>query len=233
MKCQHCNRLAKSLTSNVQHEIRCRDNPNRIALGYLSDRQHVSMTIDPTPCPFCFTTFTNKSGLGNHKIRCPKNPNRQIQTMTDEGKDRSRKANQEKNQRIWNDPDYRKKHQAAMRRAVEQNPESYTSANRGRTKQIEYDGIKFQGRWELDFYIWAKKEGLDPQRNTQGFAYTWNGERTYFPDFYIACLDAYIEIKGYETDRDQAKWHQFPKKLLIIKEQQIRDIRNGTFVGLT
>lgn len=233
MKCRYCDRSAKSLNSNVQHEIRCRSNPNHIVGNYIANLRQGSMTINPTPCPFCSMEFTNKIGLGNHKIRCPKNPNRQIQTMSEEGKHRARVANQEKNQRLWSDPVFRQRHRESMRRAVERNPESYTSANRGRTKQIEHDGLKFQGRWELDFYLWAKKEGLYPQRNTKGFSYNWNGERTYFPDFYIACLDAYIEIKGYETDRDRAKWDQFPKKLLVIKEQQIRAIKNGNFAGLT
>jgi hypothetical protein len=120
----------------------------------------------------------------------------------------------------------------AMKKAVEKYPESYTSSNRGRTKQIVVDGIKLQGQWEVDFYLWAKNKGLNPQRPTQGFKYIWNGERTYYPDFYIESLDLYVEVKGYETDRDRAKWSQFPKKLCIIKEKEIKEIRKGCFVGL-
>ena len=119
-----------------------------------------------------------------------------------------------------------------MKRAVQQNPESYTSSNRGRTKQIEYDGVKFQGQWELDFYRWAKDQDLDPKRPNRSFRYVWNGERWYHPDFYLPKLDTYVEGKGYETDRDRAKWSQFPEKLVIIKEQQIKDIKKGTFGGL-
>jgi YHS domain-containing protein len=132
---------------------------------------------------------------------------------------------------VW-DEQRKKNHSEAMKRAVQENPESYTSSNRGRTKQIEYDGIKFQGQWELDFYKWAKDQGLDPKRPNRSFKYEWKGERYYHPDFYIESQNAYIEVKGYETDRDRAKWDQFPEKLVIIKEQQIKEIRNNVFKGI-
>jgi hypothetical protein len=124
------------------------------------------------------------------------------------------------------------KHRYSMKRAVENNPESYSSSNRGRTKQIIIDGIKLQGQWEVDFYNWAKNQGLEPKRPAESFTYEWNGTRSYFPDFYIESLDMYVEVKGYETDRDRAKWLTFPKKLRIIKEEEIKQIRQGCFVGL-
>jgi len=129
----------------------------------------------------------------------------------------------------WSNPDNKIKQSISMKRAVEKFPESYSSSNRGRTKQITIDGIKLQGKWELDFYIWAKAEGLSPERPSVGFEYTWNGDRTYFPDFYLPSLDLYVEVKGYETERDTAKWVQFPKKLYIIKAKEIKEIRKGIF----
>lgn len=119
-----------------------------------------------------------------------------------------------------------------MKRAVLNNPESYSSSNRGRAKQIIVDGIKLIGQWEVDFYLWAKGQGLKPKRPTEAFKYEWNGSRWYHPDFYIESLDLYIEVKGYETDRDRAKWLHFPKKLRIIKKEEIKQIRNNTFEGL-
>ncbi len=119
----------------------------------------------------------------------------------------------------------------AMKLAVKKYPESYTSSNRGRTKQIVFENIKFQGQWELDFYIWAKNNNLNPKRCIEGFNYVWNGNRTYYPDFYIEKLDLFVEVKGYETDRDRAKWNQFPKKLCVIKSKEIKEIRNKTFIG--
>lgn len=122
----------------------------------------------------------------------------------------------------------KRKLSASMKQAVENNPESYTSSNRGRTKQIIVDGIKFQGQWEVDFYLWAKAHNLNPTRPTKAFHYEWNGTRSYHPDFYIQSV-GYIEVKGYETDRDRAKWNQFPKELFVVREKAIKDIRNNTF----
>jgi len=51
-------------------------------------------------------------------------------------------------------------------------------------------------------------------------------------DFYIESKNVYVEVKGYETDRDRSKWLQFPEKLCIIKEKEIKQIREGCFVGL-
>jgi hypothetical protein len=45
-------------------------------------------------------------------------------------------------------------------------------------------------------------------------------------------LDLYIEVKGYETDRDRAKWKYFPKKLRVIRSKDIKEIRKGCFGGL-
>jgi len=118
---------------------------------------------------------------------------------------------------------------ASMKRAVEMYPESYNSSNRGRTKQIIVDGIKFQGKWELLFYNWCKDNNIQIRRCSENFPYNWNGSRKYFPDFYLTELNIYAEVKGYKTDRDKAKWSQFPHQLLIVQKQDIERIRNGTF----
>lgn len=183
-------------------------------------------------CQFCEKEYTNRCGYSNHVRRCPKNPDRKHEGLTEEGRERIRQSTIAQNKQQWNNPEIRKKHQESMRRAVQNKPESYSSANRGRTKQIEFDGIKFQGQWELDFYQWAKEQELEPTKPDRAFKYIWNGERWYHPDFYIKKLDVYVEVKGYETDRDRAKWSQFPERLCIIKEEQIKQIRQGCFVGL-
>ena len=179
-------------------------------------------------CQYCSKEYTNKSGYSNHVRRCPLNPNRQMETMTMEGRARII----EKNKAFRHSDETKKKLSEIMKKAVLANPESYSSSNRGRTKQVIVDGIKLQGQWEVDFYLWAKAKGLDPIRPTEAFKYKWNGERWYHPDFYIPSMDLYVEVKGYETDRDRAKWRDFPKNLRIIKEAEIKQIRQGIFVDL-
>jgi len=40
----------------------------------------------------------------------------------------------------------------------------------------------------------------------------------------FALLEIYIEVKGYQTPKDDAKWKQFPKKLLIVKKKEIENL---------
>ena len=146
--------------------------------------------------------------------------------MTEEGREIIRKVNQN---RSWTAED-RLKHSESMKRAVNNNPEAYSSSNRGRVKQIIFEGVTFQGNWELDFYKWCVKQNIQCVRNNKGFKYEWNGTRTYYPDFYLPEKEVYIEVKGYKTERDSAKWEQFPEKLLTVQKQDIINIRKDVYI---
>ena len=153
-------------------------------------------------------------------------------TMSEHSKICRQDPNSKKGKYVWTE-ERRKQRSKAMKKAVRENPESYSSSNRGRTKQQIVDGVKLQGQWEVDFYLWAKEQGLEPQRPEGSFPYTWKGERQYFPDFYIKSLDLYVEVKGYETERDRAKWNYFPHTLCVVKKKEIEQIRKGCFGGLS
>ena len=149
--------------------------------------------------------------------------------MADETRNKIRDSTIRLNVERWGNPQNRIKHSEAMKRAVANNPEAYTSSNRGRTKQIIYKGIKFQGSWELTFFKWCEDKNITCERNIEGFAYKWNGTRTYFPDFYLPSYDSYVEVKGYKTEQDDAKWKQFPKKLLIVVKKDIDNIKKDCY----
>lgn len=182
-------------------------------------------------CKFCSKEYTSKIGLSNHQTRCPQNPNRQLQILTEDGRKRISEKTRKNNLARNSDLEFKKRHQQAMRDAVKKYPESYNSSNRGRTKQIIVDGIKFHGKWEVEFYQYCKNNNIQVLRSNEWFEYEWNGLRKYFPDFFLPELNLYVEIKGYETERDRAKWSQFPKSLCIIKEVEIKKIREGVFKG--
>ena len=203
--CIHC---SKEITSNniERHQVKC-SLPKVASIPKFNPR--------------------NTGKKGRNQFSKAKDEGRSIPTFSDETIAKIL-ATKERNGTFGHTEESKRKLSASMKRAVENNPNSYTSSNRGRTKQIIVDGIKFQGQWEVDFYLWAKGAGLNPQRATQSFQYEWNGTRSYHPDFYIESI-GYIEVKGYETDRDRAKWNQFPKELFVVRSQTIKDIRNNTF----
>lgn len=213
---------------------------------------NICMNLHKTQCPVCNIDVTTNN-IQRHLVACSKpktvkvkkfNPRNtgkkgrnQFSKARDEGREIPIQSAESKAKSLatktlrgslTHSKEAKEKISASMKRAVENNPEAYSSSNRGRTKQIIIDGIKLQGQWEVDFYVWAKEHHLNPQRPTQAFYYEWNGKRSYHPDFYIESI-GYVEVKGYETDRDRAKWNQFPEELFIVREQAIKNIRNNTF----
>lgn len=116
-----------------------------------------------------------------------------------------------------------------MQEAVRKYPDSYNGSNvNGRSKKIEYKGIILDSSWEVEFAKWCDAHEIEWERPIKGFEYEWNGNRIYYPDFYLPEFDIYIEVKGFERSRDRAKWSSVPN-LKVIKINEINEIRNGTF----
>lgn len=115
-----------------------------------------------------------------------------------------------------------------INKAIQNNPDSYNGHyNRGFVKEYIYKGIKLLGSWELKFAIWCDKNNIKWIKNKDQFKYILDDkEHIYFPDFYLLDLDEYIEIKGFETDKDILKWNQFPKdkKLKILKFKELQEL---------
>jgi hypothetical protein len=145
--------------------------------------------------------------------------------MSDETK---KKISEVSKKQVWSE-DRKKFHSERMKQAVTNNPDSYSSGNRGRVKRIEYDKLLFQGKWELYFYQWCKRNNVNIGKCNEWFEYEWNGKRKYFPDFILPDYETYVEVKGYKTERDTAKWDQFKKKLLIVDKKDIPKLLNDTY----
>jgi hypothetical protein len=86
----------------------------------------------------------------------------------------------------------------------------------------EYNGIKFMGMWELQYAKWLDQNNVKWRRPKEKFTYEFEEkQRFYTPDFYLIETQEYVEIKGYETEKDRAKWSAFPLKLKIIKGKEL------------
>ena len=90
---------------------------------------------------------------------------------------------------------------------------------------INYNGNDLHGSWEVAYAKYLDKNGIHWIRNKDSFKYTYNDKnRQYTPDFYLLGSDEYIEIKGYKTEKDDAKWSQFPthRKLKILMKKELQ-----------
>lgn len=170
--------------------------------------------------------------MGNHRCRCKNNPNRKIQTISEEGKQRY-KARVESGELKWS-KERKLSHSVVMKKAVLENSESYTSSNVcGRVKIEEYNGEKFHGKWEVEVAKWLDANDIKWERKIEPFNYFWNNSwHLYFPDFYLPVIDLYIEVKGYETERDRCKWSVVPN-LIVIKNKEIKQIKENTYTLVT
>lgn len=99
----------------------------------------------------------------------------------------------------------------------------HLSFSKSRTK--EYKGIKFLGSWEVKFAEWLDKNEIKWERVKISFKYQFKDKiKRYTPDFYLPEYDTYIEVKGYPTEKDFAKWEQFPKTLAILSGPLLQQI---------
>ena len=88
------------------------------------------------------------------------------------------------------------------------------------------ESCKLQGTWELKVAMFFDENNIRWNKNLIGYKYIHqNKERLYFPDFFLKEYNLYIEVKGYETDKDISKWSQFSFKLEIIKKNEIKDLK--------
>lgn len=116
-----------------------------------------------------------------------------------------------------------------MQAVVRKYPDSYSASNvNGRTKKIEYNGILLDGSWEFNFACWCDKNGITWERTKNGFEYVWNGNKIYYPDFYLPEINIFVEVKGFERPRDIAKW-SVVDNLAIIRAHEIKKIKLDTF----
>lgn len=206
--CQFCNKECKNLNSLKQHEIRCKENPNKIDLTYLSNRDYSNFNFNPS----------------NQFIKAQKEGKKfEVSSET-----------KEKLSKIWKGKDLPEemkiKISNGMQKAVKEHPESYFGINTNtRVKKYLYNGVWLDGNWEVIFAKYLDSQNIKWNRPKQGFKYIWNnGNHIYYPDFYLIDYDLYIEIKGQETERDHIKWKSV-SNLLVIRWDEIKKINRNTF----
>lgn len=211
MKCEFCNKECKNANSHKQHSIRCKLNPNRIFVvpsrGMLGKKGK--------------NQFTKAEELGLPKPIVSEETKKKL----------SDRQMGELNHWSINSSEKRENHSLVMQAVVKENPESYSSSNVcGRVRVIEYKGQRLHGNWELTVAKWFDDNDISWVRPTDPIPYQWKGKwHLYFPDFYLPNYDVFVEVKGYETERDKCKWASTPN-LLTIKGADIKMIKSGNFV---
>ena len=188
-------------------------------------------------CKYCGKECKNENSLRNHERLCKENPNKQESSLKAYHASGASKGNKSKTGiPAWNKglpgTFTGKKHSEETKLKMSESKNALYASGweciAGRCKKYDYESpiagkIKVDGSWELAFCKFADEHKLSWMRNKKRFPYIKpDGKHsTYQPDFYVEDWGSYVEVKGYETDLDKAKWSQFPEPLVILRKEQI------------
>lgn len=210
--CRFCNKVCKNDNSLRNHERLCKLNPERqlIKSNFIKWNEKRKLLNIPGE-----NQFTKAAKLGLEKPIVSEETRRKLSIAA-----KKRIVTDQTKQKISN----------SMQQAVKNHPESYSSCRvNGRVKVFEYNGVKLNGMWEVDFAKYLDEYNIKWIRPKNGFEYIWeNKTHIYYPDFYLSRYDLYVEVKGYVRNKDYYKWNAV-HNLLIIKYPDIKNIRNKTF----
>lgn len=208
LKCKYCQKECKNKKSLIQHEIRCKYNPNRI-LSYFMDKENQKKLINLRKEKGFQNQYSKAKTLGLPKPICSNETKKKLSIAVI---NRPKEFTQAIGQKI----------SQTIRKKVEHG-EWHTSLSK--KMHYNYKGEDLHGKWELAYAKWLDKQNIKWIRNKKQFNYIFeNKQHKYTPDFYLPQTNEYIEIKGYETDKDRAKWIQFPETLKILKFKDLKQL---------
>lgn len=165
-------------------------------------------------CKFCGREFDKGQKLGGHLTTCLLNPKL-------EETRRKISINSTINNPASN-PDVKRKISETVRGKVKDNTWHLSFSH---SRIHEYRGEKFHGKWELAYAKWLDKNDIKWRRPKEKFHYEFEGTNGYYiPDFYLIDEKIYIEIKGYPTPKDFAKWDSFPLPIKIINGRDLKEM---------
>lgn len=168
----------------------------------------------------------------SEKCRLTNANNKNKVQSTPEEKEQKRLRSIEINKAYWT-PERKAEQSARMKKIVLENPDSYSKSNvSGRVKMydvIDSNGpTKVKGLWELKVANWLNDNNIKWTNTIEPYKYYYNNNwHLYFPDFLLLDTDELIEVKGYQTDRDLAKWKSVDKKLIVLRKKDMLSLEKS------
>lgn len=161
-------------------------------------------------CVFCERSFENGMKLGGHLTWCSKNPKR-IESA-------AKIAERQKGRTLS------EQHRFNITKTVNAKIDQGQWHNSfARCRKQTYKGSIFDGKWEVMLAMWFDEHSIAWIRNQLSFEYELEGKRRkYIPDFYLPDIECYVEVKGWRTEKDIAKWSQFQKSLIVLSGRDLQ-----------
>lgn len=208
--CKFCTKECKNPNSHRNHERLCKQNPNK-QKTFLEINKDLIKQMKQQGLIKCTNQFNKARELG---LPVPK--------VSEETRNKISLNSKNKSQEDRRQASI--KSAETIRKKV---AEGTWHTSLARKMHYSYKGINLHGKWELRYATWLDSQNIIWERCKDQFNYIYdNKERKYTPDFYLPELGCYVEIKGYETDKDRAKWTQFPSHLTlkVLKEKDLKKL---------
>lgn len=193
--CKYCGKLCKAYGLK-NHEKSCKENPNRIIV-----KRNVSNFKNGTYVVWNkgLTKETDDRIANYAKSISDAYKNGKIKTWSDG-------LTKETDERIAN---MSNKISNTINKKVEN--ETWHSSL-GKVYHHKCNGFSMHGSWELALAEYLNNKNIKWIRPKDKFKYYFDKSwHWYHPDIYLIDFDIYIEVKGCITEKDLAKWEQFPK----------------------
>ena len=242
MKCKYCGKDIRPC--NIErHELAC-ENRSQKQREMRSLEETFKVVDGKYECPVCHVLFS-KRGIRGHYWRAytedgrafgeaaltrPHKPSNQYIKAKELGlpkpevsKETRQKLSEKNLQRSLNwHIENGKKVSATIREKVAAG-EWHTSL--AKRMHYSYKGEDLHGKWELAYAMFLDQKNIPWKRCKDKFAYEFEGKlRFYTPDFYLPETKEYVEIKGYKTKKDDAKWSQFPHTLVVLRGRELKEL---------
>jgi hypothetical protein len=209
MNCVFCQTLCKNYNSRINHERLCKENPNRDSSFFIKHQDKLEILRNSPEFKY-HNQYTKAKALGLPVI------------VTEEAKNHLKRIRENRT------ADDLKKMGEAISKTVRKKVEEGTwHTSLAKRMHYNYNGIDLHGSWELNYAKWLDQNNIKWERCKRSFSYFFeNKRRRYTPDFFLPETNEYIEIKGYKTKKDEAKWDQFPKefKLVILMKNELENL---------
>lgn len=223
MYCKYCEKECKNKNSLAQHEIRCKSNPDKIEVKSNFIKYNEKLRNGEVEKIYK-NHYDKAKKLGLEKP-----------IMSEETK---RKIGEASKNYVWT-KERKESHSKIMSDVAKNNPESYSTNNVcGRSKRGKYidsynNEVVLHSGWEFLVAEYLDNNNIKwTNIIDEELLYFWEGnERRYYPDFYLPEYDKYIEVKGYERERDLKKWNidDLNNRLILIKINEVNLIKENRY----
>lgn len=195
-------------------------------------------------CKYC-QKEVKPLGLSMHQKYCKSNPNRLTKSNGGQKKgcttwnkgikthygEKISDSLRGKSKGVANTPEKEAERKRKISETMKKNPDAGgLREGSGRGVKTWYNSpiagrVYLRSTYEIAYARYLDENRINWRLNSDYFEYFYEENiHKYYPDFYLVDENCFVEVKGFKTKKDEAKWIYFPHKLKVLYEKDIRKL---------